>query len=238
MIHKNAPLTSGDPSDDWSGAVYWYLPSGFPGGAFILDGLRGGSGLKSGGGVWGFIKALFTGTLKILTFHAGTVTGVVFQAFGFDNPISAEPVDLATGAYLWEGTDLTIGNEAAPKGLSFSRSYNSLLNREDYELGNGWTHNWDITLQEVTHFPIQFGGRLPVDTAAQIVASFVATDLSSAGLDDAREIMGLMLTAQWGTDAQNDNAVMVKSAHAPSIYSRQPDGTYTPPRKGTSELTN
>ncbi|MEN8738131.1 MAG: DUF6531 domain-containing protein, partial [Akkermansiaceae bacterium] len=235
LIHRNAPLTSGNASHDWSGAVYWYLPQANPGGAFIIDGLRGGTGLLNT--VWSSIKTIFNGGLNFLGISTGTLTGAISQFFGFGNPISAEPVDLATGAYLWNGKDLSLGAGEAPKGLSFARSYNSLLNTERHELGNGWSHNWDMTIREVSHFPVQFGGRLPVDTAAQIVAAYVATNLASAGFDDAREVMGLMLTAHWGTDEQVGNVAFLKSAHAPHLYSRQPDGSYTPPPGNSGVLT-
>ncbi len=57
------------------------------------------------------------------------------------NPMSPEPVDLATGAYTYASVDLNIG-QAEPRGLTLSRSYSSHRNRKDSPFGPGWVHNY------------------------------------------------------------------------------------------------
>jgi hypothetical protein len=53
----------------------------------------------------------------------------------------ADPVDMATGAFVYDKADLQLG-QPAPRGLLFARNYN--LNRrfdDSKGLGFGWTHN-------------------------------------------------------------------------------------------------
>ena len=64
-----------------------------------------------------------------------------------NNPRSDEPVDLATGAYLYDHRDLSIG-EAAPRGIHFARTYNSEMVARDHGLGYGWDHNWNAYISQ------------------------------------------------------------------------------------------
>ena len=49
----------------------------------------------------------------------------IFDWFSGLHPQSNEPIDLVTGDYLYEHTDLTVGSGVYPFGLGFKRSYNS-----------------------------------------------------------------------------------------------------------------
>jgi hypothetical protein len=67
---------------------------------------------------------------------------LVYEAiFGVERNLSAEPVDLATGAYILETTDLSLGEANTPRGLALSRSYESSRSFQPSALGNGWRHS-------------------------------------------------------------------------------------------------
>lgn len=231
VINKNFNVTSGVSGDTWSGGGYWYKPGGAGGGGgFLISGpLHGGESTTEGG--WNPFSMLAKIIRGAGQFLWGTVEGI----FGF-NPRSVEPVDLASGAYLSEHEDLVIGDGVAPRGITFTRYYNSLNNKQNHELGYGWSHNWDVRLEPTSYFPILFGGRLPVDTAAQIVAASIAIDLGNQGEDNGKEIVALMLTANWAVDAQVDNVAAVRNAHRYDLFSRQPDQTFSSPPGSTATL--
>ena len=238
LIHRDFNLTSPIAGHTWTGGVYWVLPSNSNGGLFLLSGLFNG-GQSNFNGIWEYIldlgNSITGGIAKIFPGVAGVTVGFVEGIFGF-NPTSAEPVDLATGAYLSEHTDLSLGSGALPKGVSLTRSYNSLRRQENHEMGYGWTHSLDVHAARTTHFPILFGGRLPVDTVAQLVGSYVTAEIADMGQDDLKEVMALMMTSHWATDEIVDNATVVKTGHRSDIYSRQSDGTYTSPPGVTDTL--
>ena len=80
-----------------------------------------------------------TGTIRPI----GTTLGPPSAA----NPSGtvAEPVNTATGNYLFQRTDLTIPGRRLP--VMFSRTYNS-LDPSAGPLGQGWTHSYHVLLTE------------------------------------------------------------------------------------------
>ncbi len=77
--------------------------------------------------------------VTVIPFQA-TLGGPIYNIFV---PHSPEPVNLATGNYIQQQTDVSITGIGLP--LEFSRSYNS---RDAYSgpLGSGWTHNYNVRL--------------------------------------------------------------------------------------------
>src|SRR5690606_32474681 len=62
---------------------------------------------------------------------------------------SWDPVEMASGAYVLDKTELALGNGTAPFGLKFSRHYHSNRRHDNSSgIGYGWTHNNDISLTE------------------------------------------------------------------------------------------
>ena len=76
-------------------------------------------------------------------------------AFDENNPnlscaMVAEPVNIATGNFIWQYTDIALyGAET----LEFTRTYNSLDNSSG-ALGNNWRHNYDYRIDEYDLFTI------------------------------------------------------------------------------------
>jgi RHS repeat-associated protein len=124
-------------------------------------------------------------------------------------PLGKDPIDLASGDYVYSSTDLTLGS-AAPRGLAFSRQYHGgrrWVNPAG--MGFGWTHNWQVRATRRSAYEPALGLKgTPYDVAGALVATHVITDLLSA-TPDARHWTLAAATAQWLTDQLQDNAVSI-----------------------------
>jgi len=79
----------------------------------------------------------------------GTMTNFLSPGNNDNQPLSmgGDPVDLATGAFTVQATDLALGDGKAPYGLAFTRYHStSLIHADSTGLGKGWTHSYDIRL--------------------------------------------------------------------------------------------
>lgn len=145
-----------------------------------------------------------------------------------------DPVDMASGSYLYDRTDLSLGGNA-PMGLSFSRSYNSNLNLSKRTLGYGWTHNYDIYVIPSSHGEPGLGGRQPVDAAGMITALYICLDLLK-NQDAIQYWVAASLVSKWAVDQVVDNAVTVNLGNKVMEYIKLPDGTYAAPPGITTGL--
>lgn len=141
--------------------------------------------------------------------------------------MSAEPVDLKTGAYVYNMTELTVGNAAPPRGLDFQRSYNSDAATIDGPLGRGWDHNWNSTLQASTDPRIALGMRKPADASAMLVACHTLHQLLVTNQNTPKGLVVQAIVAKWGVDQIKDNSVSVRLANESLVFARQPDDTFT-----------
>jgi len=91
-------------------------------------------------------------------------------------PWSCDPVNMASGDYLFEGSDLSLGG-GEPNGLNLVRSYTSGENLEKGPLGFGWRHGYEITLEKHSDGPNALGERSPVDTASAIAGLYAILDI-------------------------------------------------------------
>jgi RHS repeat-associated protein len=147
---------------------------------------------------------------------------------------SLEPVDLATGAYLYDNTDLSLGKKA-PLGLEFHRSYNSSRADTKRSLGYGWQHNYDIFLSRVSSADPGLGLRTPVDAAAMITNLYIANDLMH-NEDNLTGWVTMFLAHKWAVDNLIDNAISVNIGGQVTEYIKLPDGTYNNPPGITTQL--
>jgi hypothetical protein len=112
-------------------------------------------GMIIGGGYFGGYNSN-TGNVSPTQVSGTTATNTISTPgpetvrFYSHSPASAEPVDMASGAYFYDRADLALGGEA-PLGLAFTRSYDSGLNLSQGSLGYGWTHNLDMRLSRPRH---------------------------------------------------------------------------------------
>ena len=162
-------------------------------------------------------------------------SSTIFQILSLTPPVPfGEPVDSASGAFLYDRTDLALGG-GVPRGLAFSRSYNSNRNLSKRSLGYGWTHNYDIYLSPASHGRPGLGGRQPVDAAGVIAALYASLDLLKNS-DAIDAWMAASLASKWAVDQVIDNAVTVYLGSKLMEYIKLADGTYASPPGITTQL--
>jgi len=147
---------------------------------------------------------------------------------------TTDPVEMAGGSFLVDHTDLALGG-VAPLGLAFSRSYTSSERLSKRNMGNGWTHNYDIYLTPVSHGEPGLGLRRPVDAAAMIAALYVDYDLLN-NHDDLTAWMSASLVSKWAIDQVIDNAIVVHLGNKVIEFVRLSNGSFAPPPGITTQL--
>lgn len=150
-------------------------------------------------------------------------------------PQSLDPIDLASGDYLFENVDLELGDKE-PRGIRFVRYYNSSQSARDGRLRYGWSHNYDIRASVHSNPDLALGGRQATDAAALAVYSLIAADLLENDLS-ARGWVTASLATKWAMDQLIDNAVNVQLGNKSLVYARLPDDSYNPPPGVTAILT-
>ena len=149
---------------------------------------------------------------------------------------SLEPIDLVTGDYLYDHTDLTIGNGPYPFTLDYRRVYNSGARLRDGRLGLGWTDNLDIKVFSGSDGFQGLGEDSPIDAVPAIVELFVSFDL----LNGTRPVENIAITTvaqRWFMDQLIGNTVTVQNAGSSSQFVLLPDGSYNPPPGVAATLT-
>ncbi len=146
-----------------------------------------------------------------------TVVPILVTIPGLANPLSFEPVDAVTGAYIYQHNDLTTGSDKFPYALPFSRTYLSssgshlTTTTADAGMGNGWAHNYSTTAQVESDPYIGVGGSdsPAVSAATSIAALYVMQDLLSV-TPTAQTMTTSSMAARWFTDQLTSNVVMVQ----------------------------
>ena len=170
-----------------------------------------------------------------LDFFAGTFSEESFRPSGAERALSAEPVDLATGAYTMGATDLSLGEANSPRGLAFSRSYDSSRSFQSAALGNGWRHSCDGRVWLNSDLDAAFGLRQPTDAVQTIVAAMAVPDFTDATCT-AKEMMVGVLAANWLVNRVTGNAANVQLGEQRLTYISRPDGSWNPPPGATAAL--
>ena len=144
-----------------------------------------------------------------------------------ETPEDKDPIDMATGAFLYENADISIGGPE-PMGLSFIRYYSSGGKYSLEPLGYGWSHNYAIFLRPHSDGGPGLGQRQPTDAASMVTYAYVSLDL----LKNQRNIRGWTITslaAKWAMDQLIDNAVSVHIGPKVFEYIKLANETYNPP---------
>ena len=230
-------LVPADPTislNQWSGTGYatlsdkaagMYISGGFNGGYLstpsdvsydpIQDFLYGDSGFYD------------TAGLDLNYAHEAVTTPKVF---GLD------PVDMASGAFTLDKEDLQCGLPI-PRGLSFSRHYNSNRNTDKEKgLGFGWTHNLHITALERSAVRTSMGEANIRQMTPYFTGIQIATNLLD-GHSTAKEAQAAMLVAKWATDQLLYKGVSITMGNKTIEFVRMPDGSYEPPAGLSMTLT-
>ncbi len=156
---------------------------------------------------------------------------------GIEHPLGIEPVDLSTGAYLYDQEDLGLGG-AEPNGLHFRRSYNSDNRTNMSTLGYGWDHGYNIAVNVHSDAEVGLGQRAPIDAAALIVSAVATIDLMRAPAAAAlKNWATACLTANWAMDQLAENAASIRVLDKGMTFIKLPDGTFNPPPGVTTSLS-
>lgn len=164
-------------------------------------------------------------------YTAGTTAAVSVPYTPYTTParVSTDPVDMLSGAFILDKTELTIGNSAVTRGLSFSRHYNSNRRYDKSPgLGYGWTHSYDISLRKRSSVTAGLGGTISYQAVPFFTALQVASDLYKTQTN-AKEWLTAALVTNWAVDQLKYNAVAITMGNRTIEFIRLPDGTYEPP---------
>lgn len=206
---------------DWTGIGFIAVSPGDNSiGHIISGGLSGGFGSE----IWDLDPDL------LLAIAEADATAV------HDLLLSMEPIDLYSGAYIYEHKDLRLGNGNFPFALEFQRSYRSTLKSKNGVLGRGWGHNWDYSIFTDTDGFKGLGEDSAIDAAPAIVELFVAHDL----LKSSKSIENLTIATlahKWFVDRLIENVVFVQEGGSSRRFLKMPDDTYNPPPGDASVLS-
>lgn len=142
---------------------------------------------------------------------------------------SWDPVEMASGAYIVDKTDLTLGDGNAPHGLSFARHYHSNRRYDDTPgVGYGWTHDNDIYITERSAPEALMGAANGYQMASFIAAAVAAKDLHTNHAN-AKEWATSAMVVHWAVEQLKYTAVSVTKGSQSIQFIKMPDGTYIAP---------
>lgn len=238
----------------WTGFGY-YARSPWQGAVGIITGgLKGGSGDEeicgSPCGPDKVKKKLYEGHVSESNFtgppkqHAPDSSPNQNYLNNYDGPAGnggngntgADPVDLRTGAFLFNETDLRVGSGERPYSLTFERFYDSVNRLNDGPLGLGWKHNFQMSVRAGGDGMRGLGSSQPLDAVAAIAELFISVDLYKDLTRPHDKFVTSAVMNQWLIEQLGTNVVEVSDATSICSYVKLPDGTYQPPSGGRSTL--
>ena len=148
-----------------------------------------------------------------------------------------DPIDLSSGAYLYDHDDITVGSAGFPIGLNFHRSYTSNNRYASSPLGLGWSHGFAINAAKNSDGLKGMGQDSPIDAAAAIAEIYVAQDLLSDASKPLDKLMIASLAQRWFMDRLINNTVNVTLGSQAEQFVLLADGTYHPQSGSSNRLT-
>lgn len=144
---------------------------------------------------------------------------------------SFDPIDLFTGRYINESTDISVGSQSDPYQLSFVRTYNSGNFINNGPLGYGWNHNYQISAQQNSDGFIGFGYESVVAAAAVIAEMYVCQDIlsSTSPFLPVANAVTICIANQWLMNQIANNTAVVQFGSTFQVFAKLPNGTYVPP---------
>jgi len=214
LLPQNGTLTLGQ----WSGT------------GFFVYGPKGNGSLLSGG----------LGGGDSTTFGATLADNIIIDNFQFLNQLatvqeilSADPVDMRSGAAVISRTDLALGG---PTPLVWSRHYDSRRKGTDSEVGRGWSQSFQTKITAHADIEGMTGLGSPAACAASAVAFSVVRDLMS-GDESAQNFMLATLVADWWAAQLLQSGVTVTADGRYLSFTRLPDGSYEPAPGVTASMS-
>ncbi|MGB0415060.1 MAG: DUF6531 domain-containing protein, partial [Coraliomargarita sp.] len=237
--HKN----NGSPDWDWNGSGYIELLDNGSGGLSI--GMKITGDFETSGG-WNtrnsFVNPAPIYRTNIATPNysnysgASTISLPSTPSWNRPRHHSWDPVDMASGAFVFDRADLTLGGTGV-RGLSFSRHYNSHRNNlNSADLGLGWTHNYDMRASIRTAPEAGLGETTTYECAPMLAAVTVIAELVDDP-ENLREMVAGALFAKCAVDNLLNNALTVTLGKEQIQFIRLPDGSFVAPAGSTLSLT-
>jgi RHS repeat-associated protein len=222
----------------WRGSGYVeFNPAAFTLGMIISGGYAGGYGVYNT-----YVNPAPVYSSYIASpnyFNTGSVSNVINRttpSFNYPSYTAADPVDMATGAMIFDKEDLSLG-QSGVRGLSFQRNYNSnRSNVDSSKLGYGWTHNYDMRAVVRTAIEAGLGETTPAEAAQILAAATIINELVKSNTS-IKEMVAGALVAKVAIDNLLNNAVSLTMGKDNVQFIKQPDGTYTAPASSTMSLT-
>lgn len=235
-LPRNA--NNGSTGWTWNGSGYIaFNPTAFTTGMIITGGYSGGYSISS---TYINPAPLFVNyTSSPNYFNTGSTSNIINRStptYNFPSQFGADPVDMATGAMVYDKEDLSLG-QSGTRGLTFQRHYNSNRNLSDAaKLGYGWTHNYSMKAVVRTAAEAGLGETTPYEAAQIIAASVIINELVKDSTAIKQMVSGA-LVAKAAVDNLLNNAVSLTMGKETVQFIKQPDGNYTSPAGSKTTLT-
>lgn len=200
--------------NDWSGNGYI---------AYYQSGSSMAMGMIINGSLGGF--GTVTDTINAWEEITKTIPPPPDQIFEGDTPISGDPVNMLTGAFVFQSRDLAVDG-APPMGLEFTRYYNSGNRDVPGPSGYGWSHRYQISATPGTYGPYGLGVRHPVEGAGQIVWAYIALDLLNTDQPGILNWMVTDLATKWAADQLTNNITRVRLGDTFAEFVKAANGAY------------
>ncbi|MBV1881333.1 MAG: hypothetical protein KUG82_06850 [Pseudomonadales bacterium] len=211
--------------NDWSGAGYVDYNS---------SGSSRSMGMIIGGGLHGGFSSLPQQVNPVYTQTESFAE--TLPPANTPTPTAADPVDLGSGAFLSNHTDLALGGGGS-NGLSFSRRYNSQqVSQNTSNIGNGWSHSYNINISEHSDVSAALGEKTVFEALPHIVANQVMLALMAAENPEIEEWAVGAMVANWATDELLNKSRTVYLGGQAFSYRELPNGTFARPAGTTADL--
>ncbi len=225
LVLEKGEITLGD----WTGGAYAYegnairhmiIGKDFNGGYSVYDNLGFNLPLAS---------MAFQSSPGYTLSASSLFPGASYMSLLADTLYSWDPVEMSSGAYVMDKTDLTLGSGAAPLGLSFARQYHSNLRHDNGAgLGYGWTHNCNIVLRKRSAPEALMGAANGYQMAPFVAAMVAAKDLHTNHAN-AKEWATCALVVHWAVQRMSYTAVSATIGNRTIQFIEMPDGSYVGP---------
>lgn len=150
---------------------------------------------------------------------------------------STDMVNMSSGQFVHEATDLVIGGGVLPRGITFGRRYDGAHRSHNLAgLGQGWSHNLDITIAMTSDADAAIGGGSALQSATMALSLYIAHDLFKNRADVKDWALSVMV-ANWAANQTVNKAVSVRLPDRVLQFLLLPDGTWAPPAGCTTVLT-
>lgn len=206
----------------WTGEGFWALPV---------------YGTTNNGGAYGIIANVAKGGGGQPADPTSIPLSAISGNYQSGQQTSSDPIGLFTGDFFYNRSDISVGSQSFPFGLSFGRSYSSANQYQNGVLGWGWTHNHNITATMNSDGLLAMGDQFAAQGAATIAELFVTMDLGADSTQPIAKVVTMSLADKWWVDRLVNNTVAVSLPTGAGVFVKQPDGSYTAPSNMPSTLT-